>query len=228
MNLSLNCKQAHLIRVLLALGLEGMIKNLLIFVIYGFFTALFITVMYGMKKDLPDSIEGVLTGPISYYTLIVILIASTCLLLITSRNGNIKCDFEKKRPKRMFYFSIPLCEASISIGVVMCGALLGIAIALNVASIWDDAAKEYYASVYALSLFSALSLYPFILLFVSILDQENKTLKQSATFNLIYVITIFLYSYYTLPLWDTVISSGVIFVFSFTVTCINAYRKHNN
>lgn len=231
----LNCinlkelRQIHLIKVLLAIGLEGFIKNFLIFSFYGFAVTLCIDLVCGLKKDLPDSIESILTGPLSFYTFIAMLVFSIIALLISSKMGSIECDFHEKRPKRIFYFSIPFCEVSISIGVVICGSLLGIGIALHVISLWDDVAKGLYAALYACSLFTALFLYPFILMIVSMLDQENKALKQSFILNILYIAIISLYGYYKLPLHDVVMSSIVIFLIVIGVIGLKfALKKHNN
>jgi hypothetical protein len=221
-------KDSQLTKILLAIGLVGFVKNFLIFTFYGFFITLYIDIFHGLKKELPESLEGALSGPISIYTFITTLVFSIIALLICSKVGKIECDFNNKRPKRIFYFSIPLCEASISVGVVICAALLGIAIALHLASLWDEQAKGLYASLYACSLFIALFIYPVILVIVSILDQKNKAIKQSLTFSVLYIAIIFLYAYYNMPLHNMVISAAGIFLLVIGLIAFRFLQKKYN
>lgn len=219
--LSSRLKESHLINILFTIGLGGFIKNFLAFSFYGFFAVILIYILYGLEGELSSTYKSILEGPIAIPTFIVTLIFSLVLLLALSKMGKVKCDFFNKKPKRIFFIALPFCEVSISVGVVICAALFGLALGLNFISLWNDTAKQLYPTFYTGSLFIALFIYSVSIMIVSILDKENKAIKQTTIPSIIHIVIAASYLYFNLPFKELIFMSVMLLILCMALPIYN-------
>lgn len=160
--------------LLKAIGLSAALKGFIIFISYGFITTIYIHFRHGLDADLPESVIATLEGPLSIYTFGWLALVGIISLFITTGFGAKECDFVSKKPKLVFYFSLPICEAAMALGVVIGATLLGIAIASNFLYFIGSTQIEIYPVYYALSVFAFFVTFPVAYFSLSLLDAGKK------------------------------------------------------
>ncbi|MDD3576325.1 MAG: hypothetical protein PHT38_05500 [Halothiobacillus sp.] len=121
--------------------------------------------------------SSTLDGPLSLYTFGWLTLVGLILLLSTSNFGRTRCDIEKKRPIRVFYFALPVCEAAIALGVVIGATLLGIAIASDMIASPGAELDKVSALFFGLSTYSFMLTYPVVYFSLSVIDSDRRIEK---------------------------------------------------
>tara|TARA_R110002167_G_scaffold177344_1_gene377131 strand:+ start:55 stop:702 length:648 start_codon:yes stop_codon:yes gene_type:complete len=188
-----------------AIGINAAIKGFAIFLAYGFFTTIYIHCRHGLDADLPKSVVATLEGPISIYTFGWLALVGLIGLFISTKVGTKECDFETNKPKCVFFFSLPICEAAIALGVVIGATLWGVAIASHILYLFDSTQVKIFPMFYALGVFMFFITYPVAYFTVALLDSSNKIKKQLDAAGLFYLGLTALVLYIGLPLSDIII-----------------------
>lgn len=189
-----------------AIGIEAAIKGFIIFLAYGFLTTLYIHFRHGLDADLPKSVVATLEGPISIYTFGWLALVGLIGLFISTKFGTKQCNFETKKPGWVFFFSLPICEAAIALGVVIGATLLGVALASQPLYALGLTQVKIYPMFYALGVFMFFITYPVAYFTIALLDSANLINKQLDAAGIVYfVLTAFVF-YIGLPL------SGIIII----------------
>jgi hypothetical protein len=186
--------------VLRCIGITTALKGFLIFVLYGIFTTLAIAGLYGLESDLPRSVMKTLEGPLSIYTFGWLSLVGLISLAIATKLGKKECDFNINRPKRVFWVALPLCEAAISLGVVIGGTLLGIAICSHMLTTVSLTSTKQYTQFYALSAFMLLITYPVAYFTIALIDTKKTVFVWLNLSAVVYAAFIAATFYYTLPI----------------------------
>lgn len=155
------------------IGIHAAAKGFVIFIFYGILTTIYINVAYGLDADLPDAVTATLTGPISIYTFSWLAVVGMLGLAATTKVGVIECDFEKKRPLGVFYFSLPICEAAIALGIVIGATLLGVALAAHMLYLAEFTEISIYQDFYALATFMFFITFPVAYFSIIFLDHQK-------------------------------------------------------
>lgn len=210
--------------VLKSVGINTALKGLIIFLGYGFLTTIFIAFFYGLDSDLPDAVIATLEGPISIYTFGWLSLFGLLSLVIATKFGKRVCNFNTNRPKIVFWFALPICEAAIAIGVVIGGTLLGVALCAHLlfSLSWVDI--ELHPKLYGISAFMFLITYPVAYFTLALIDTEKTIyfwLNATAILYTLFVVVLFCF---TLPIKDAT-TVGVLAVIAIIGYAIYAYQK---
>lgn len=174
--------------ILKSIGVEAVIKGFVIFLVYGLLTTIYIHFRHGLDAELPGSVFATLEGPISIYTFGWLTLFGLIGLFFSTKWGTKECDFETNRPRWVFYFSLPICEAAIALGVVIGATLLGVAIASHPLYVLGFTQVKIYPMFYTLAAFMFFITYPVAYLTVAMLDSSNTMKNQLNAFGLVYLL----------------------------------------
>lgn len=181
------------------LGIIAVFKSLIIFFLYGFLTALVIAVFYGLDSELPDAMLSTLDGPISVYTFGWLALFGLAALAVVTKLGSVECDLVIQRPKRVFCFALPVCEAAISLGVITGGTLLGIAVCTHLLFACSFTDVTIYPQAYGLSACIFLLTYPVAYFTIALIDTKKIIFLWVTVTAIIYVLFVVSTFYFTLP-----------------------------
>ena len=157
-----------------AIGIEAAVKGFIIFFVYGFLTTIFIHFYYGLDVGLPESVVATLQGPISIYTFGWLSLVGLVTLVFATKFGTTNIDIENKKPNRNFKFSLPICEAAITLGVVIGATLLGVALASHPIYLLGWTQVKIYPMFYGLAIFMFFTTFPVAYFAIVLLDSKNK------------------------------------------------------
>ncbi|GAB3466875.1 hypothetical protein GCM10027398_13520 [Azotobacter salinestris] len=160
--------------IIKSVGISAAFNGFIIFFVYGLLTTLAIGAFYGLDSELPNEMVATLEGPISIYTFGWLALFGLIALAAVTRFGKIECNFNINRPKRVFYFALPVCEAAIALGVVIGGTLLGVAVCAHLLFACSFTSVAIYPQFYGLSAFMFLITYPVAYFTIALID-TNKT-----------------------------------------------------
>jgi hypothetical protein len=175
----------HLLK---AISIDAAVKGFVIFMFYGILTTIYINIAYDLDADLPDAVTATLSGPISIYTFSWLALVGLLGLAATTKAGAIECDFEKKRPLGVFYFSLPICEAAIALGIVIGATLLGVALAAHMLYLVDFTKVSIYQDFYALATFMFFITFPVAYFSIIFLDHQKHMERILNTLAVLYLI----------------------------------------
>lgn len=192
-----------------AIGVLAAIKGFIIFLAYGFLTTIYIHFQHGLDADLPESVVATLEGPISIYTFGWLAFIGLIGLFISTNVGTKECYFETNNPKWVFFFSLPICEAAIALGVVIGATLWGIAIASHPLYLLGLTQVKIYPMFYALGIFMFFITYPVAYFTIALLDSKNKIKKQLNAAGLAYLCLTAIVFYVGLPV-SNIVTIGVL------------------
>lgn len=182
--------------ILKSIGISSAIKGFLIFLVYGFITIAIISIFYGLESDLPVAAIATIEGPISLYTFGWLSFIGLLALSWATSLGKRQCYFELNKPRRVFYFALPICQAAIELGVVIGGSILGIALCLHILFLISLLKDPIYISFYGLFASTLVTVYPVIYFTISLIDEKKTTFFWLNVTALIYIIFIcFLFKY---------------------------------
>lgn len=210
--------------MLKSIGIRTAMENLIIYLFYGFFATTFIAVFYGLESDLPDVVVATLEGPISIYTFGWLSLFGLLSLAAVTKLGSQPCSFDTRTPKSVFFFALPICEAAITLGIVIGGTLLGIAICSHLFFKLSVVDISIYPQFYALSAIIFLITYPVIYFTIAFIDTKRSIyfwLNGTATLYLFFVVALF---YYTLPIKNAE-AVGALAIILIIVYATYAYPK---
>ncbi|MCL7931538.1 hypothetical protein [Halomonas llamarensis] len=185
--------------ILRSVGIISALKAFFVFFVYGVSIILFIKIFYGLDADLPDAVIATLEGPISLYTFLWLSIFGLIALFFATKYGSRHCDFYNSRPKRVFWFSLPICEAAIALGVVICGTFLGVAFcshALFKLSLTD---VLFYSQFYGLAAVMLIITFPVVYFTISLVD-SGKAIYFWNSGGLFFYFLFVIYSYFYINL----------------------------
>lgn len=191
--------------VLRRVGISAAFKGFIIFFVYGFLTTMAIGIFYGLDSELPKAMVATLEGPISIYTFGWLALFGLIALASVTKFGKIECDFKANRPKRVFYFALPVCEAAIALGVVIGGTLLGVAICAHLLFTCSFTNVAIYPQFYGLSAFMFLITYPVAYFAIALTDTNKTTFFWINATAIIYTLFIASTFYFTLPVKDAIV-----------------------
>ena len=188
--------------VLRRVGVVAALKGFVIFFVYGFLTIAAIWGFYGLESDLPDAVVATLEGPISIYTFGWLAFFGLVALAFVTKLGGVECDFNVNRPKMVFYFALPVCEAAIALGVVIGGALLGMAVCSQFLFACSFTDVDMYSQIYGLSALMFVVTYPVVYFTVVFVDAKKTIFFWMNATVIIYIFFIASTFYFTLPVKD--------------------------
>ena len=160
--------------ILKSIGISSALKGFLIFFIYGFLTTLVIRCLYGLESDLPDAVIATLEGPISIYTFGWLALFGLISLATVTKFGKKECNFKDNKPKRVFYFALPICEAAIALGIVIGASLLGVAICSHLLFLLCLTNIVLYPVFYEVSVFMFAITYPVAYFTIALIDKIGR------------------------------------------------------
>lgn len=198
-NLSYGKKSITLRSYLKAIGIDTIVKITWIFLLYGFLTTLYIHFTYGLNSELPIEVSATLENPISMYTFGWLGFLGLTFHLFATNFGKLECNLETRRPRRVFWFSLPLCEAAISLGVVICATLLGIAFAVDLVSAPGSETDKTATLFYMLFMVSIFFNYPIAYFTMLFMDSQNIIKTQLNIMGSVYIISMSYVLYIGLP-----------------------------
>ncbi|MDX7873328.1 hypothetical protein ACEUB3_18120 [Aeromonas caviae] len=201
------------------IGFESLVKTLMVFTMYGFFTVLYIYIRYGFDKDLPTAVDGTFQGPMSFYTFGWLGLAGVLSIIFSTKFGSVRCDIEKKRPRMFFYFALPICEAAISVGLVIGVTLLGGALCSNMLSIIGMENSDIHPAFYSFSIFMFLVTFPIYYIAIVLLDFDNKKVIYQRALGGGYLLVIIFLLYTGLPVIE-VVQIGAFIAFFTMLICL--------
>ncbi|MBY7662516.1 hypothetical protein JFJ08_17655 [Vibrio atlanticus] len=194
------------------IGISSIVKGFVIFSCYGFFTVIYIHIAHGLDASLPNGVMSTLEGPISLYTFGWLALVGLALLMIMTKLGFSDIDMENKRPKRVFYIAVPICESAIALGVVIGATFLGIALGAHFLYRASFTSITLYPVFYTFAWAMFIFTYPVCMFVLYILDTKNKVRRYLNIASTLYIISNFSFLYVGLPL-TSVVETGVIFSF---------------
>jgi hypothetical protein len=163
-----------------------------------------------------------LEGPISIYTFGWLSLFGLLSLVIVTKLGKRECDFNTNRPKSVFWFALPICEAAIALGIVIGGTLLGVALCAHLLFTLSLVDTVLHLKFYRISAFMFLITYPVAYFTLALIDREKTIyfwLNATAIIYTLFVVTLF---YFNLSIKDTT-ALGIIAVAVIMVYAIYAY-----
>lgn len=196
-----------------AIGIEAAIKGFVIFLAYGFLTTIYIHFRHGLDADLPESVVATLEGPISIYTFGWLALVGLMGLFFSTEFGTKACNFETNNPKWVFFFSLPICEAAIALGVVIGATLWGVAIASHPLFLLGLTQVKIFPMFYALGVFMFFITYPVAYFTVALLDSENRIKNQLNVAGLVYLCITAIVFYIGSPISDIIVIGVLMSVF---------------
>lgn len=222
-DLILNCQYLR------AIGIKSIIKSIWIFFFYGIFSTIIIDLIHGLEFEFTPGIKATIEGPLSLYTFGWLAISGIIFLSIFSKLGRKKCNFDKKAPKSIFYFCLPICEAAIILGFAIGSALLGIAIGADIVSAHntdiDKAANLFYVG----SLFTFTLTIPIAYFTIFLIDSEDRFKKKLNFIGIGYLVYVVLIISFGLPFKDTIeiglLSSVLMVIFNVLKYAINKSQQ---
>lgn len=207
------------------IGVKSLVKTLMVFTAYGFFTVLYIYIRYGFDKDLPTAVDGTFQGPMSFYTFGWLGLAGVISIIFSTKFGSVRCDIEKKLPRSFFYIALPICEAAISVGLVIGVTLLGGAFCSHMLSIIGMENSNIHPAFYSLSIFMFLVTFPIYYIAIVLLDYDNKKIIYQRVLGGGYLLVVVFLLYTGLPVIE-VVQIGAFIAFFTMLICVFKVLKN--
>lgn len=211
--------------VLRIVGIIAAVKGFIIFLVYGFLTTGVIGIFYSLDSELPDAIKATLEGPLSIYTFGWLALFGLIALAAVTKLGKVECNFETRKPWRVFYFALPVCEAAIALGVVIGGTLLGVAMCSHLLFTWSYTNVVIYPQFYGLSAFMFLVTYPVAYFTIALIDTKKTTFFWINVTAIIYALFVALTLYFKLPVENsTVVGVEIVLLIFFYAMAVRFTR----
>lgn len=189
-----------------AIGIEGIIKGSIVFFLYGFFVLLFIHCVYGLEGELPDAVNDTFSGPLSIYTFSILALVGLVWLFLVTTFWPKKLDLEISRPKRIFWFPLPICEAAIAMGVIIGMCLLGVSSMGWILFSLELTNVNIHTMFFVLSVAMFLFTFPVIYFTLLMLDIDNKISTQLNIGVVFYSVIVAVLMFVGLPRKDLILS----------------------
>jgi hypothetical protein len=161
-------------KYLRAIGLSSLVKGFVVFFVYGFLLTLYIEFVHGLESDVPDSVSSLLNGPLSLHLFGALALFGLSFFFIVTKFFPKEVDLENHRPKRIYWFALPVCECAIALGIVIVGFLFGSAIAAAGVFFTDFTSVDVYKMLFALSFAMLLYTLPIMYFTLLMLDTEGR------------------------------------------------------
>jgi len=164
-------------KYLRVIGLSSLVKGFGVFFVYGLLLTLYIEIAHGLENDVPESVGSLLDGPLSLHLFGALALFGLVSLFLITRFNTKAIDIEKHRPKRIFWFALPVCECAIALGVVIVAFLFGAATAAATLYFIGSTAVDIYIKLLGLSLAMLIYTLPIMYFTLLMLDTEDKIKK---------------------------------------------------
>ena len=171
-----------------SIGLSGLIKAFFVFFFYGLLLILYINIFYGLDSDLPDEIVKIMNGPISLYTFSLLTLIGLSWLFFVTTWWFKPLDFNAQRPKRIFWFPLPICEAAITLGIVIGSMFAGMSLMGGLLFYFDLTEVNIHTPFFGLFIMMILFTFPVIYLALAMLDKRDEIKLQLDVAMMIYIV----------------------------------------
>ncbi len=211
-------------KILNSIGITAAFKGFVIFLVYGVLTTLYVAIKYGFDTDLPASTLSALEGPLSIITFGWLAFVGSALLMFTTMLGTKPSNLETNRPKRVFWLSLPICEAAIALGVVIGATLFGMALASHILFMIDFSPSEIHILFYSLASAMFVLTYPVAFITIACLDDKGEFLKQLSSTLIFYIFLILSNQNITHPV-ENIGTAGITMLVLMIILAIYRYVK---
>jgi hypothetical protein len=161
-------------KYLRAIGLSSLVKGFGVFFVYGFLLTIYIEIAHGLENDVSESVSSLLDGPLSFHLFGALALFGLVTFFLVTTLFPKEVDLESNRPKRIYWFALPVCECAIAVGVVIVAFLFGAAIAAAGLFYTGLTSIDVYKMLLALSFAMLLYTLPIMYFTLLMLDTERK------------------------------------------------------